>query len=296
MSHQIYSDESGHERFRSVGALSGENANIDELRNDLKIALKNNNKGCIEFKKIDGDKEKGKLAKIFITKGIEYCANNKIRMDILSWDTHDSRHNIKGRDDNKNLQIMYYKILKQAKQCWKHSTLDWDFYPDEHSAIDWKEIIEYLENTNLSQKTKIERNLFGVIKNYHFPHFHDHSEARSHEEPITQLIDIFTGFARYSFEKGKTFLSWRETKKSQHQLKLFETSKEKLELSKGDTSKFEVLKTLDELCKKYKMGVSINERMHLYTFLPSNPLNFWDYIPQHEFDKAPIRRNNKDFS
>ena len=33
MRYQIYSDESGHERFRSVGALSGEKANIDKLRN-----------------------------------------------------------------------------------------------------------------------------------------------------------------------------------------------------------------------------------------------------------------------
>ena len=91
-------------------------------------------------------------------------------------------------------------------------------------------------------------------------------------------------------EKGKTFLDWRETEKSQHQLKLFETSKEKLELSRGDASKFKVLKTLDELCKKYKMGVSINKRAHLYTFSPERPLNFWFYIPQHEFDKAPVRK------
>nr|CAJ71546.1 hypothetical protein kustc0801 [Candidatus Kuenenia stuttgartiensis] len=54
--------------------------------------------------------------------------------------------------------------------------------------------------------------------------------------------------------------------------------------------RFKVLKTLDELCKKYRMGVSINEREHLYTFSPERPLNFWFYNPQHEFDKAPVRK------
>lgn len=290
MSYQIYSDESGHERFRSIGVLSGEKTNIDKLRDELEIILKNHGRECIEFKKIAGDKEKEDSSQNFVTKGVEYCAANKIRIDVLTWDTQDSRHSIKGRDDIKNLQIMYYKILKWAKQCWKHDTLDWDFYPDEHSAINWREIVDYLENTNLSKENKIEYTLFGVIKNYHFPHFLARAEAKSHEEPITQLIDIFTGFARYSFEKGKTFLDWRETEKSQHQLKLFETSKKKLELSRGDASKFKMLKTLDELCKKYKMGVSINKRAHLYTFSPERPLNFWFYIPQHEFDKAPVRK------
>ncbi|MBE7545919.1 hypothetical protein KsCSTR_45950 [Candidatus Kuenenia stuttgartiensis] len=290
MRYQIYSDESGHERFRSVGILSAEKTNIDKLRDELEIILKNHGRRCIEFKKIAGDKEKEDSAKNFVSKGVEYCAANKIRIDVLSWDTQDRRHSIKGRDDNKNLQMMYYKILKCIQQRWRHDTLDWDFYPDEHSAIDWREIMEYLENTNLSKKNKIEDTLFGMIKNYHFPHFHAHSEAKSHEEPITQLIDIFTGFARYSFEKGKTFLNWRETERFQRQLKLFETSKEKLELSRGDLSKFKVLKTLDELCKKYRMGVSINEREHLYTFSPERPLNFWFYNPQHEFDKAPVRK------
>jgi len=207
--------------FALLARYPGKKTNIDTLRTELGRNLKNSEKECLEFKKIDGDREKEELAKIFITKGFEYCATDKIRMDIISWDTYDSIHNIKGRDDNKNLQMMYYKILKWVEQCWKHDTLDWDFYPDEYSAINWREIVDYFENTNLSRENKTEHTLFGVINNYHFPRLHDHSEAKSHEESIIQLVDIFTGFARYSFEKGKTFLDWRETEKSQHQLKLF---------------------------------------------------------------------------
>lgn len=289
MRYQIFSDESGHSRFRSIGILSGEKTNIDNLRNGLNLMLKECGKNSIEFKKIGGDKKKELVAIEFIEKGIEYCVDKKIRMDILTWDTHDSRHEIIGRDDIKNFQMMYYKVLRWVKQCWKHKHRVWDFYPDENSAVDWKKLMSYLENTNLSKKTEIDFTLFGEIRNLHFPRFQNHFEVISGKEPITQLIDIFTGCTRYSFEKGKEFLKWREIKKNEKQFNLFENSRVKMELSRGDTSKFRILKILDKLCKERKMGVSIKENSYLCTFSPSNPLNFWFYEPQHEADKAPIR-------
>ena len=140
-----------------------------------------------------------------------------------------------------------------------------------------------------AKKNEFENTLFGEIRNLHFPTFKRHSEIKSDIEPITQLIDIFTGYARYSFEKGKEFLIWRENEKNKNQLPLFGDSGVKTELSRGDTSKFRVLKILDKLCKERKMGVSINENSYLCTFSPNNPLNFWIYEPQHEADKAPIK-------
>ena len=152
MRYQIFSDESGHSRFRSIGILSGEKTDIDNLRNELNLILKECGKNSIEFKKIGGDKKKELVAIKFVEKGIEYCVDKKIRMDILTWDTHDSRHEIIGRDDIKNFQMMYYKVLRWVKQCWKHKHRVWDFYPDENSAVDWKKLMSYLENTNLSKK------------------------------------------------------------------------------------------------------------------------------------------------
>lgn len=289
MRYQIFSNESGYSRFRSIGVLSGEKTDIDNLRNKLIIVLEGGDRNSIEFKKIDGDKNKEIVAIKFVEKGIEYCVNKKIRMDILTWDTYDSRHEIIGRDDVKNFQMMYYKVLKWVKQCWKHKNMVWDFYPDENSAVKWEKLMNCLENTNLSKEIEIDNTLFGEIRNMHFPSFQSHSEVKSDTEPITQLIDIFTGFARYSFEKGKKFLAWRENKKNQNQLSLFGDSKIREELSRGDTSKFKVLKILDNLCKGREMGVSIKENSYLCTFSPSNPLNFWPYKPQHEADKAPIR-------
>jgi hypothetical protein len=290
MRYQIFSDESGHSRFRSIGVLSGKKTEIDNLRNELIIILEKKDRDSIEFKKIDGDKNKEKVAIDFVEKGIEYCVNEKIRMDILTWDTQDSRHEIIGRDDIKNFQMMYYKILRWVKQCWKHKHIVWDFYPDENSAVDWKKLMSYLQNANLSKKHVKEDSLFGEIQNLDFPRFQRHDEVISDTEPLTQVIDLFTGFARYSFEKGKEFLAWRENIKNQSQLTLFGDSEVKIKLSRGDTSKFKILQILDKLCKDRRMGVSIERNSYLYTFLPSNPLNFWFYEPQHEADKAPIRK------
>ena len=78
MRYQIFSDESGHSRFRSIGVLSGKKTEIDNLRNELIIILEKKDRDSIEFKKIDGDKNKEKVAIDFVEKGIEYCVNEKI--------------------------------------------------------------------------------------------------------------------------------------------------------------------------------------------------------------------------
>lgn len=44
MRYQLFSDESGHSRFRSIGVLSGEKADIDNLRNELIIILEKNDR------------------------------------------------------------------------------------------------------------------------------------------------------------------------------------------------------------------------------------------------------------
>lgn len=69
---------------------------------------------------------------------------------MITWDTQDSRHTVPNRDDIKNLQIMYYNLLKNKMQHWGNR-LNWEFYPDQLSQIDWPEFNSYLENTNLSK-------------------------------------------------------------------------------------------------------------------------------------------------
>lgn len=286
--HEIFSDESGHEQFRSVGALSGEKGQLDRLRYDLNQILKSNQLGFIEFKEIKGDSKRTKAAISFIEKGILLCLQKNIRIDVLTWDTQDQRHSVVGRDDKQNLQLMYYKLLKWVKTCWKSETLNWNFYPDENSSIDWAELTRFIQNTNLSKKNKYEETLFGLVSNLHFPAIENHQQLVSTNEPLVQLIDLFTGFARFSFEQGKNYLhlvKWKEQQNNRMLIDIVEEPK----VSKNVITKFEVLECMTALCKQNKMGVSINTNSYLKTFDNQRFLNFWKYETQNQDDKAPVR-------
>ncbi len=41
--------------------------------------------------------------------------DNLIYIHTLVWDIHDSRHEIIGRDDDKNLSVIYYKLIMKMK-------------------------------------------------------------------------------------------------------------------------------------------------------------------------------------
>jgi hypothetical protein len=284
----IYSDESACGHFRSVGALSGPRAHLNRLRQELQVHLRACRTSSIEFKKISGDSRHEQAAIRFLCTGIEYTQARLLRIDVLTWNLRDARHTIFRRDDQKNLQLMYYKILKWVKQRWKGATLFWEFFPDQNSAIDWNDFIAYLEKTNLSKGVPYLKDLFGVLQNTAFPTITSHAECVSDREPLIQLADLFTGFAAFSCAKGSVYTSWSLSRTNQPDL--FTTGvASSYPTSHGLASKYRCLGALLEHCKAGKMGVSFERRAHLWTLKPSNPLNFWFYEPQGEFDKAPTR-------
>jgi len=136
-----------------------------------------------------------------------------------------------------------------------------------------------------------DRSIFGLIKSLRFPTIRDHEEAISGEEPLIQLIDIYTGFGPFTSKHGESFLEWRtvEKYKNSNQETLFDVEGTETDLSRGKESKFKVLKYFDRLCKKYKMGVSIQEKGYLCTFKPSNNINYWFYEPQGDYDEALVK-------
>lgn len=183
---------------------------------------------------------------------------------------------------------MYYKLLRWVKDCWKSETLNWHFYPDENSSIDWQELLSYIQNTNLSKNNKYELTLFGLVQNLHFPRVDNHQQLVSTKEPLVQLIDLFTGFARFSFEHGKEYLNWKQWKEQQAKQTLLEMIDEP-DVSKNIIDKFDVFEQLITSCQKKKMGVSINTNSYLKTFDYRRHLNFWKYEPQNPNDKAPVK-------
>jgi len=284
----IYSDESGCGHFRSVGTLSGPRASLSRLRQELQAHLCACQTSSIEFKKISGDSRHEQAAIRFLRTGIEYTHARLLRIDVLTWDLRDARHTIFRRDDQKNLQLMYYKVLKWVKQRWRGATLLWELFPDQNSAIDWKNFIAYLEKTNLSRNVPYLSDLFGVLQNTAFPTITSHAECVSDREPLIQLVDLFTGFAAFSCAKGAAYASSSLSKTSQPDL--FTTGVETSRpASRGLASKYRCLGALLEHCRAHKMGVSFETRTHLWTPKPTNPLNFWFYEPRSELDKAPTK-------
>lgn len=284
----IYSDESGSGHFRSIGTVSGPRVYLEKLRQQLRSHLCTCRTSSIEFKKISGDSRHEQAAIRFLCAGVEYTQAGLLRIDVLTWNLRDARHTILRRDDQKNLQLMYYKILKWVKQRWKGTTLLWEFFPDQNSAVDWKDFIAYLEKTNLSKGVPYLKDLFGVLQNTAFPAITCHAESVSGREPLIQLADLFTGFAAFSCAKGPAYASWSLSRTSQPAL--FTNDVDSLcDTSHGLASKYRCMDALLKHCRASRMGVSFKTCTHLWTPKPSNPLNFWLYEPQGEFDKAPTK-------
>lgn len=282
----IYSDDSGScdKRYQCLGVISLSEQSARKLNNELVSILNENQLEELKFEELRGHSPKMKAASCFLNTAINYCGS--IRIDILLWDHQDERHSVHGRDDSKNLQLMYYKLLVHAARRW--SIVNWHFYPDEQSGINWNEVREYLNNTLTK---KVEPEIISLFKTERYVfNFDSVNPQHSHEEPIIQMADLFAGMSRFSHEKGSEFIAWTKKKNEKIEPSLFLPEENENSESKADAARFSLLEKFYLLCKKSRLGVSINTREYLWTPKPENPINFWHYEVQHTEDKAPIKR------
>lgn len=289
---QIFSDESGYcgkDRFGSIAVISGPKSNIKTLDAELQLFFGINHKREVRFADISGNYEIIDAAKNFLKLGLDYCKHGKIKIYVLVWDKHDSRHDIRGRDDIENLKFMYYKILKETKSDWI-GVENWEFFPDELTSVNWgEEIVPFIERTNLDKKrNNDEETLFGVLKNFRFPSVRKCSELESCECPILQLADLFAGIIRLSFEKSEKFCCWYDNEINGSSL-----FNEPISFSKNETAKFQVMHHFKKLCDRYKMGLNLSKDKHFKVFNKRCGLWIWFYEPQGDYDKAPTKKSMK---
>jgi len=163
-------------------------------------------------------------------------------------------------------------------------------YPDENSAINWLEIQFYLNQTKLPRRSSPGLITFFKKDPYNI-NFLKIEQLNSKNEPLIQLADLFAGMARFSKEKGRECVKWLNVQKKKNQLALFEyeEQEETEDRTKTDHNRFILVGDFSNLCKKHKIGVSLNTKKYLWTPDPKNPINFWNYEPQHEQDKAPTK-------
>lgn len=242
---------------------------IDEIEDEFKNILKNNSVNNIKSFKWNrlNSVNKVNAFKEFFNYISPFLLNNQIYIHVLIWNVEDSRHLVYPRDDDKNLEIMYHKIIKNfAKNNLNNDDLLF-IYPDRQNIIDWQLIEEILEKNgffslNYGRTIYIE-------------------ESNTYNAYLIQLADIFAGMGRTSYVNYEDY----ELRGDENQRTLIPFDDD---LSVLNKSRFKIIRFIHNWAKNHKLQISIKEN-NGFKSNKKGPLNFWLYEPQRKEDKAPIK-------
>lgn len=287
VTHCAFSDESGHNigRYQSIGMVSLPLKNLENLESTFvgicsKYGL--NNLTNVKWHNLRSADLRFCFLDI-IDLVIKCAINDGLRVDVLVWDTQDSRHNVSGRDDGKNLARMYYHLVKDVfMERWPEGAV-WELYPDRNNMIDWEKLVKILNNKGLvfahGEPDDFGRVKINLVNKYELKII----ESTPTTSPLIQLADIFAGMASYS---RSSFEKWNEWKHFRFQSRLVPLENE-ITLSRRAKERCFVMNHFKNSCDLNKLGVCLDSCGGLRTYNPKNPINFWFYQPQHEDDTAP---------
>ena len=287
--HVAFADETLYNtgRYRGVAVVSMPAA--EQSSAELEIGLLLADSQVKEFKWSKLRTAKYRLAAEKLVEWVIHRARQgQLRVDVLVWDIDDSRHAIRGRDDIANMQRMYFHLFRNVLTSRWPDSATWTLLPDEHTAMRWNRLKVFLDLRG--SETVIEQNLFTGTS----PAIDDKTrfnilsiiECQSHITPLVQVADLFAGLAAFSRLSWDEYQCWYTSNSGQ--LSLFDCD-ETDSLTSSERQRCELLNRFDNLCKHWKLGVSLRTNHGLRTMDPANPLNFWWYLPQHEGDLAPVK-------
>lgn len=274
-SHVGYIDESSWNtgRYRSVAFVSlpakslvGLTEKLEEAARKLGVSLD------FKFKKVR-DKKGMRTACEWIDIAAAHVVSQSARIDVLSWDTYDERHAVRGRDDSENLAYMNRKLVERVVgHRWPYVTSEstkWVLNPDEGTPFNWDILLERINSTAV---------IAGGVPEYEVLAA---TEIKSEKSRLVQLADVFAGVARYGRSNFDVFTSWSAG---------LEVGRS---LTNGDFARLGLIKHLLAVGKKHRMPIKYSRRRGLYTTRPrhgdSDGLYFWPYNRQHPSDLAPRR-------
>jgi len=290
-SHFAYSDETHYNvgRYRGIGLVTVQHASAVNSNVELRRLLDESEVREFKWRKFDSAKERFAACKM-LEFALAQVGLASMRLDILVWDTEDSRHKIRGRDDTGNLHRMYHHLFKHVlSERWPDGST-WCLYPDEQGEMDWDSVEGFLDK--VSSRAEISRDLFSGerfrLRLKREFRIEEVVPVSSEKEPLVQLADLLAGLAVYSREAYERYELWQASTSSQ-QLLFDPANKSELAISRADHERFAALAWFDAECKKRKFGVSLKTYRGLRTPNPDNPINFWWYEPQHDQDKAPVK-------
>lgn len=274
MEYSVYSDESyiSAERYRSIGAVSFPRSFEKEIKSGLNSILTSSDVVEFKWQKLKNAKYRFCAEKFaqFICKNI---FDKRLRIDVIVWDTQDSRHKIEGRDDAANFERMFFHLMKYLMRQ-REINSKWHIFPDERLGIDWETIQDCLSNVG-QWRQYFKSQLFGDAFSEQFFHILKFDQVDSKNELGCQLADFFAGLAVFSKNFYYQYKKWCE--QETNQMCLFDAPEE-IKVSNKEKERFCVLKLLVDKCKKQKLGISIDTNKCLNTPNPRNPINFWHYI------------------
>lgn len=233
---------------------------------------------------------KQRAAYDMVSFAVEECRRRNLSVDVIGWDCEDSRHKVKGRDDQANLGRMYFHVLKHVLRERSSQSACWLVHPDTQSLVDWRATAEYLEFKKWQEVPSVglfyEQDSDSIRRYFERVNI---EERHSATNPLIQIADIFAGMLGWSKPNYETYKEHCET--TTHQTSLFvarfATTKA---MSNGNMAKCKIIKRMIDLCRTNRLGVSIDTEQRLKSWSGSCPINFWWYVPQREYDIAPVRR------
>jgi len=284
--HVGYGDESHWNtgRYRSLGLVTLKASDLDETVAAAQDALDRSGVQVFAWKELRTANQAA-AAKRLCAFACRLALAGTIRVDVLIWDTYDSRHQIQGRDDTANLARMYYHlVVNVVERRWPRCST-WKICPDSREDTDWKPLERSLQYPSRNMKAST-RLLPDQCSQPHASARLRVTPGNPQKQPLIQIADLFAGMAVFSWSEHAKYENWK-TRESGQQSMFGEASE--LKFSSSQAYKARVLQCFDVEHLIRLHGVTHCRGEGLRTRDPSAPINFWMYVPQHEDDKAPRR-------
>ncbi|OGU33140.1 MAG: hypothetical protein A2057_00940 [Ignavibacteria bacterium GWA2_35_9] len=287
MNYIAFCDESytSAERYRSIAVFSFKEKSLETISKSLLTLLIKSDVKEFKWQKLRTAKYFF-CAKHFTNYLLDSLEKEKIRIDVLTWDTKDSRHQVQSRDDSANFSRMFFHLLKNVLNK-REPSCRWKIYPDEKVDMDWNTLNDCLGAVGKWERDS-QSSLFNLSNdklNYNISEFEQKSSI---DFPCIHVSDLFAGLSVLSFKLYEKYKLWFKIKEGQ--LDLFNPQIVE-KFSNSEEWRFKYLEYFLKVTERKKLGVSFEANKRLQTFNPLNPINFWFYTPQHVNDKAPIRES-----
>jgi hypothetical protein len=285
-----YCDESyigGGNRFRGVAAVSLPTSVEAVLTGQVQAILSDSNVREFKWSEFADAKRRFAASKLLHWATAATSAS-LLRVDVLMFDTEDSRHRIAARDDDANYERMVFHLLTTTLQK-RGSGTEWRVYPDEKVGVHWSTIndcVQAVGNRVAGGSPGLFADCAEFMRTgrYSVRRF---EPVRSEEHPLVQVADLFCGLGVYSRLRYDAYSAWLPS--VDRQMTLCPPLNAVPAPSQTDQERFQVLREFKDVLEAGRFGVSLKSTRGLRTHRPSQPLNFWWYEPQHNRDRAPVK-------